>query len=212
MREKGEGFHLFLKKTPILLASLCLFGFSHAFDIKPSAQLFFPADVTISKDSKSVSSEQEWETEFVIEAGVEALFSSEFVPMRSGFGLGFRTSQEDDGSEATPASLPLWGVLSFGRIDRDNFISPYLSLRGGYLVPLTGDEYWWNSPVNFFANCGVGAVLPKGFVLEVSVDYTSMKKSYPDEKLDYRVSSLRVGVMFAMLIEITHSKAYKPQD
>jgi hypothetical protein len=39
-----------------------------------------------------------------------------------------------------------------------------------------------------------------------------MKKSYPDENLDYRVSSLRVGVMFAMFIEITHSKTYKPQD
>lgn len=210
--KKGEGFHLFFKKTPILLAGLCLFGFSHAFDIKPSAQFFFPADVTIAKDSKSVSSEQEWETEFVVEAGVEGLFSSEFVPMRSGFGLGFRTSQKDDGAEATPASLPLWGVLSFGRIDRDNFISPYLSLRGGYLVPLTGDEYWWNSPVNFFVNCGVGAVLPKGFTLEVSADYSSMKKSYPDESLEYRVSSLRVGVVFAMYIEITHSMTYKPQE
>lgn len=203
---------MFVKKALFLLVGLCLFGFSHALDIKPSGQFFFPSDVTISKDSKSVSSEQEWETEFVIEAGVEALFSSEFLPMRSGFGLGFRTSQQDDGAEATPASLPLWGALTFGRIDRDNFFSPYLALRGGYLLPLTGDDYWWDSPVNFFVNCGVGAVLPKGFTLEVSADYSSMKKSYPDEDLEYRVSSLRVGIMFAMFIEITHSKTYKPQD
>ena len=208
----GEGIRLFVKKALFLLVGLCLFGFSHALDIKPSGQFFFPSDVTISKDSKSVSSEQEWETEFVIEAGVEALFSSEFLPMRSGFGLGFRTSQQDDGAEATPASLPLWGALSFGRIDRDNFFSPYLALRGGYLLPLTGDDYWWDSPVNFFVNCGVGAVLPKGFTLEVSADYSSMKKSYPDEDLEYRVSSLRVGIMFAIFIEITHSKTYKPQD
>ena len=58
----------------------------------------------------------------------------------------------------------------------------------------------------------MGAVLPKGFTLEVSADYSSMKKSYPDEDLEYRVSSLRVGIMFAMFIEITHSKTYKPQD
>ena len=209
----GEGeFSLSLKKYAFFLTGLCLCGLAHSLDVKPFGQFFFPADVTISKDSKSVSSEKEWETEFVIEAGLEALFPSEFVPMRSGFGLGFRTAQRDDDSRATPAAMPLWGVLSLGRIDRDNFFSPYLALRGGYLLPLTGDSHWWERPVNFFANCGVGTVLPKGFTLEASADYSSMQKSYEDGDLKYRVSSFRFGLLFGMNIEIFRSKVYKPND
>ncbi len=155
--------NLFTKKFTFLLSGLCFFGLSHSLEVKPFGQFFLPADVTIAKDSKSVSSETEWETEYVIEAGLEALFPSEFLPMRSGFGLGFRTSQRVDDARATPASMPVWGVLSFGRIDRYAFFSPYFSMRGGYLMPLTGDDHWWERPVNFFVNWGVGTVLPKGF-------------------------------------------------
>ncbi len=198
-----------LKKFSFLLAGFCLFGYSHSLDLKPSAQFFFPATVSIPKDNKSVSSDRSWETEYVIEVGIEALFASEFIPMRSGFGLGFRTSQHDEDYEAAPATLPVWGVLSIGRINWDDFISPYFTLRGGYLTPLSFDEHWWESPANFFFNCGVGAVLPKGFTVEVSVDYSSMRKSYSDEDISYRVSSLRLGILLGMNIEISHTKVYK---
>ncbi|MBR4785679.1 MAG: hypothetical protein IK012_10595 [Fibrobacter sp.] len=198
-----------LKKCSFLLAGLCLFGYSHSLDLKPSAQFFFPSTVSIPKDSKSVSSDEEWETEYVIEAGIEALFMSEFIPMRTGLGLGFRTSQHNEDSEAAPATLPVWGVLSIGRINWDDFISPYFTLRGGYLTPLTGDKHWWESPANFFVNCGVGAVFPMGFTLEVSVDKSSMRKSYSEEDVTYRVSSLRVGIMVGMNIEVSHTKVYK---
>lgn len=200
---------MFAKKYAFLLTGLCLLGYSNSMDVKPFGQFFLPADVTIAKDSKSVSSETEWETTFVIEAGVEALFSSEFLPMRSGLGLGFRTPQRDDDARATPASMPVWGVLSFGRIDRDVIFSPYISLRGGYLMPLTGNDHWWDSPVNFFANCGVGGVLPKGFTVEASIDYSSMLKSYDGGDLTYRVSAFRFGILFGMNIEIFHSRIYK---
>ena len=200
---------MFAKKYAFLLTGLCFFGFSNSMDLKQFGQFFLPADVTIAKDSKSVSSETEWETTFVVEAGVEALFSSEFLPMRSGLGLGFRTSQRDDDARATPASMPVWGVLSFGRIDRDVFFSPYISLRGGYLMPLTGDDHWWDSPANFFVNCGVGSVLPKGLTVEASIDYSSMLKSYDGGDLTYRVSSFRFGILLGMNIEIFHSRIYK---
>lgn len=204
--------NLFTKKFTFLLSGLCFFGLSHSLDVKPFGQFFLPADVTIAKDSKSVSSETEWETTFVVEAGLEALFSSEFLPMRSGVGLGFRTSQRDDDARATPASMPVWGVLSFGRIDRDVFFSPYISLRGGYLMPLTGDDHWWDSPVNFFVNCGVGSVLPKGFTVEASIDYSSMLKSYDGGDLTYRVSGFRFGILFGMNIEVFHSRVYKADN
>ena len=152
---------LFTKKFTFLLSGLCFFGLSHSLDVKPFGQFFLPADVTIAKDSKSVSSETEWETTFVVEAGLEALFSSEFLPMRSGVGLGFRTSQRDDDARA---------------------------------------------------NCGVGSVLPKGFTVEASIDYSSMLKSYDGGDLTYRVSGFRFGILFGMNIEVFHSRVYKADN
>lgn len=203
---------MFLRKCSFLLAGLCLFGSAQALDIRPFVQFFFPNEVSVSKDSKAVSSEQEWGTDFVIEAGTEILFVSEFLPLQAGAGLGFRTAQSNEDSKATPASLPAWGVLSFGRISDDNFFSPFVALRGGYLLPLSGDDAWWDRPVNFFANCGVGAVLPKGITLEASVDYSSMQKSYSKEDLKYRVSSFRIGILLGMNIELMHSRVYKERE
>lgn len=156
-----------------------------------------------------VSAEQEWNTKFVIEAGLEALSSAEFNPMRYGMGIGFRSAQQSDGVDAAPPSIPIWMVLSFGRIMKENFISPYLSIRGGYLAPITLDGNWWERPLNYFANCGLGVVLPLGFTLEASIDYSSMQKSYVDQDIRFRVSSFRIGVMLAMNIEVSRDKIYK---
>lgn len=191
------------------MVSLCLFGFAHSFDLKPFAQFYFPADITVSRDSMDVSSEQDWESDFIIEAGVEALFSAEFSSMRYGMGMGFRLAQQSDGTEATPPSIPLWAVLSFGRIKRESFVSPYLSVRGGYLAPVSVDASWWERPLNYFANCGVGVVFPLGFTLEASVDYSSMQKSFVDDDVKFRVSSFRIGIMLAMNIEVSRDKVYK---
>lgn len=203
------GLDLSWKKCLFVLTSLCLFGFSHSFDLKPFAQFYFPTDITVSKDSMDVSAEQEWESNFVIEAGIEALSSAEFNPMRYGLGIGFRSAQQSDGVEAAPPSIPIWMVLSFGRIMRESIISPYLSVRGGYLAPISTEGSWWERPLNYFANCGVGVVLPLGITLEASVDYSSMQKSYVDDDVKYRVSSLRIGVMLAMNIVVSHDKMYK---
>ncbi|MBO7412337.1 MAG: hypothetical protein J6U20_01560 [Fibrobacter sp.] len=200
---------MFWKKYLFVLTGLCLFGFSHSFDLKPFTQFYFPADVTVSKDSMDVSSEQDWEADFVIEAGVEALFSAEFSPMRYGFGMGFRSAQQSDGTDATPPSIPLWVVLSFGRIQRESIFSPYLSLRGGYLTPVSTDANWWERPINYFANCGIGVVFPLGITLETSVDYSSMQKSFVDDDVKFRVSSFRIGIMLAMNIEVSRDKVYK---
>lgn len=196
-------------KKFFLLVGLCLFGFSHSFDLKPFAQFYFPAEVTVSRDSMDISAEQEWDADFVIEAGIEALFSAEFTPMRYGAGIGFRSAQQSDGSEAAPPSIPLWAVLSFGRISRESFVSPYLSLRGGYLAPLTVDGNWWERPLNYFANCGVGVVLPMGFTVEANVDYSSMQKSFSDDEVKFRVSSFRIGISLGMNIEVSRDKVYK---
>ncbi|MBO4713430.1 MAG: hypothetical protein J5615_06025 [Fibrobacter sp.] len=177
--------------------------------MKPFAQFYFPTDATISRDSMDIAAEQEWETNFVIEAGIEALFSAEFSPMRYGAGIGFRSAQQSDGSEAAPPSIPLWAVLSFGRIMRESIVSPYLSVRGGYLAPVTLDGNWWERPLNYFANCGVGVVLPMGITVEASVDYSSMQKSFSDDDIKFRVSSLRIGLMLAWNIEVSRDKIYK---
>ncbi len=203
------GKTLSLKKFSFLFVALSLFGFSHSFELKPFAQFYFPTDATVSKDSMDVSAEQEWETNFVIEAGIEALSSAEFNPMRYGLGVGFRSAQQSDGVEAAPPSIPIWFVLSFGRIMRESIVSPYVSVRGGYLTPITVDGNWWERPLNYFANCGVGVVLPLGFTVEASIDYSSMQKSYSDADIKYRVSSLRIGILLAMNIVVSHDKMYK---
>ena len=195
-----------------LLLIFCLCGFSYSIDLKPFAQIYSPVDVTISKDSNNVKSEVEWETDLVIEAGFEVLFSAEFSPMRYGLGLGFRSPQQENGSEATPASIPVWAAFSFGRINKDDFFSPFLAFRVGTLPPLTGNGNWWERPLNYFFNGGVGAVLPFGFTLEANFDYSSMEKSYEDQDLRYRVSSFRVGLQIALNIELTRDKVYKVRN
>ena len=82
-------------------------------------------------------------------------------------------------------------------------------MRGGYLAPVTVDGNWWERPLNYFANCGVGVVMPLGITLEVSGDYSSMQKSYTDQDIKFRVSSFRLGIMLAMNIEVSRDKIYK---
>lgn len=195
-----------------LLVIFCLFSFSYSIDLKPFAQIYTPMDVTISKDSNNVKSELKWQTDLVIEAGFEVLFSAEFSPMRYGFGLGFRSPQQENGSEATPASIPVWGAFSFGRINKENFFSPFLAFRVGTLPPLTGNGNWWERPLNYFFNGGVGVVFPYGITTEVNFDYSSMEKSYEDKDLRYRVSSFRLGIQLAMNIELTRDKIYKARS
>ena len=182
----------------------------HSLELRPLVQASYaPLKITVNKNLDGVLSERRTETDLVFEGGTELIFSAEFATMRYGFGVAYRTPQKYEDEEFVPASIPFWGVVTFGNIRVDRFFSPYLAIRLGSIAPITTNGNWWERPLNYFANCGVGVVLPMGFTVEANVDYSSMQKSFSDDEVKFRVSSFRIGISLGMNIEVSRDKVYK---
>ena len=88
--------------------------YAYSMELRPLAQFDFPAKVTIKKEVGDVKEEKNWDTDPVYIGGAELLFGAEFAPIRYGFGLGFKSAQKDGSTIVVPASLPIWGNISFG--------------------------------------------------------------------------------------------------
>ena len=183
--------------------------YAYSMELRPLAQFDFPAKVTIKKEVGDVKEEKNWDTDPVYIGGAELLFGAEFAPIRYGFGLGFKSAQKDGSTIVVPASLPIWGNISFGAYGKDWVAVPYAVLRLGYLAPLTSNGNWWELPLNFFANGGVGVMLPYNIGLEVNYSYSSMLKSFKSMDTEFRVSSARVGLQLSIGFELTHERTYK---
>lgn len=184
----------------------------HAFEIRPFAEFMFPSSVTIKKEVKDVDLEKKWDTDFVIKGGAEFLFKAEFAPLRYGFGLAYKSAQKQDDQVATPASIPVWLSLAVGTFNQDNLFSPYIAGRFGFLAPLTGDGNWWERPLNFFGNFGIGVIFPYNFGLEVNYDYSSMLKSFESSDTRFRVFSGRIGIQLSWGLSLTHDRKYKSDE
>lgn len=194
----------------VVLMFLCMHQIAYSLEIRPLIELFAPAKVSVVRDTTGVESEIHWNTDPVFEGGLELLSTAEFSLMRYGLGVAYKSPQQDDDDKATPAAIPVWGVVSFGSVDEVRFFSPYFVVRVGSLLPLTKDGNWWERPLNFFANGGVGAVFPYAVGIEVNYDYSSMLKSYESMNLKYRVSSGRVGIQLSVGFELIRDKVYAP--
>jgi len=202
---------MFLSTKNVLKIALLSLGIQYAYsmELRPLAQFDFPTKVTIKKEVGDVKEEKKWDTDPVYIGGAELLFGAEFAPIRYGFGLGYKSAQKDGGTIVVPAALPIWGNISFGAYGKDWVAVPYAVVRLGSLAPLTGNGNWWELPLNFFANGGVGVMLPYNIGLEVNYSYSSMLKSFKSMDTEFRVSSARVGLQLSVGFELTHERTYK---
>jgi len=200
----------FIKKyIQTVLFTLCIVSTSNALEFRPLVQYEFPTDVTVKKDVENVKEEREWNSDFVIVGGFEMLFLAEFAPIRYAFGLGFKSAQKEDSHEITPAFLPVWGRISFGAYHKEWSVIPYVTTRVGTMAPLTNDGSWWERPFHYFANVGVGILLPYHFGLEVNYNYSSVRKSFSDRDTMFRVSAGRLGLQLSVGFELTHERKNK---
>lgn len=200
------------KKSLFLVGLLSLFLCENAFsvELRPFAQAYAPMKITILKEEKGVKSERETDTDIIIEGGLECMFTAEFAPMHYGFGLAYKTPQKEGSTDFVPASAPIWGTLAIGSTNRNRLLRPFLALRLGYLAPLTTDGNWWEKPINFLINAGLGCTFPYDIDLEVMYDYTSMQKSYEDKNLVLRVNSPRIAARISIGFELSHDRIYDP--
>ena len=206
---------MFLSKKNILKIALLSLGIQYAYsmELRPLVQFdFFPNKTTAHEKVNSVKNEKEWDTEFIYIGGAELLFGAKSSPIHYGFGLGYKSAQKDGSALIVPATLPIWGNISFGPYGKDWFAIPYAVVRLGYQAPLTDNGNWWELPLNFFAGGGVGIILPFDIGLEVNYSYSSLLKSFKNQNTEYRVNSGRLGVQLSIGFDLTHEKTNKPED
>ena len=201
---------LFTKKIiKAALLSLCFISTANALEFRPLVQFEFPTDVTVKKNVEDVKEEKEWNSDYVIIGGAEMLFLAEFSAIRYGFGIGYKSAQKNGDQTITPAFLPIWGKISFGAYHKEWPVTPFLVARVGTMEPLTTDGSWWERPFNYFADVGVGLLLPYNFGLEVNYNYSSVRKSFSDRDTMFRVSAGRLCLQLSIGFELTHERKNK---
>ena len=205
---------MFLSKKNILKIALLSLGVQYAYsmDLRPLVQFDFPNKTTVHEKLNNDKRESEWNTEFVYIGGAELLFGAESSPIHYGFGLGYKSAQNDGNFLIVPATLPIWGNISFGPYGKDWFAIPYAVVRLGYQAPLTDNSNWWELPLNFFVSGGVGIMLPFDIGLEVNYSYSSLLKSFKNQNTEFRTFSGRIGVQLSIGFKLTHEKTNKSEE
>ena len=181
-------------------------------ELRPFFNGYAPSNASIVTHQKSVKSERDWDCEKQFSAGLEMSFAAEFSPIRYGFGAGYKSPLKEDHTKIVPASIPVWGTFTFGRINTDDFFSPYAVGRVGVLPLITGNGNWWERPFDFFVAGGLGVFLPYRIGVEVNYEYASVLKSYESSDLNFRISAGKFGARLSIGFELTREKIYNPHD
>ena len=181
-------------------------------ELRPFFNGYAPSNASIVTHQKSVKSERDWDSEKQFSAGLEMSFAAEFSPIRYGFGAGYKCPLKEDHTKIVPASIPVWGTFTFGRINTDDFFSPYAVGRVGVLPLITGNGNWWERPFDFFVAGGLGVFLPYRIGVEVNYEYASVLKSYESSDLNFRISAGKFGARLSIGFELTREKIYNPHD
>lgn len=194
----------------ILISFQCVV---YSLELRPLAQIqYAPLKIDVNKNDDGVLSERRAETDLIFEGGMELISSAEFATMRYGIGVAYRTPQKNGNEEFVPASIPFWGIITFGNIRVDHFFSPYIAIRLGSIAPITSNGNWWERPYNFIINPGIGVIFPYSIGLEFNYEFCSMQKSFADEKQTFRVNSHRIGAQLSIGFELTHDRIYRSED
>lgn len=181
-------------------------------ELRPFFNGYAPSNASIVTHQKSVKSERDWDSEKQFSAGLEMSFAAEFSPIRYGFGAGYKSPLKEDHTKIVPASIPVWGTFTFGRINTDDFFSPYAVGRVGVLPLITGNGNWWERPFDFFVAGGLGVFLPYRIGVEVNYEYASVLKSYENSDLNFRISAGKFGARLSIGFELTRERIYNPHD
>lgn len=196
----------------ILVCIFCLISNVFAMELRPFFNGYAPSNASIVTHQKSVKSERDWDSEKQFSAGLEMSFAAEFSPIRYGFGAGYKSPLKEDHTKIVPTSIPVWGTFTFGRINTDDFFSPYAVGRVGVLPLITGNGNWWERPFDFFVAGGLGVFLPYRIGVEVNYEYASVLKSYESSDLNFRISAGKFGARLSIGFELTREKIYNPHD
>lgn len=196
----------------ILVCIFCLISNVFAMELRPFFNGYAPSNASIVTHQKSVKSERDWDSEKQFSAGLEMSFAAEFSPIRYGFGAGYKSPLKENHTKIVPASIPVWGTFTFGRINTDDFFSPYAVGRVGVLPLITGNGNWWERPFDFFVAGGLGVFLPYRIGVEVNYEYASVLKSYENSDLNFRISAGKFGARLSIGFELTRERIYNPHD
>jgi len=197
-----------LRKTA--LALLCSFGLSSALEIRPSADIYFPADVKIKRTENGNDAEASQKSDLMWRGNVEVLTWVDFL--RFGLGVGYNSKQQSDGKTYVPAGAPIWISAAVAPLNGKYQFSPYAALRAGYIIPVKADEHWWTTPSHLTLGAGIGCLFPYNIGAELIFGYTSMLKSYKDMGIDYRVTSSRFGLQVSYGFDLSGSKKSKKEE
>lgn len=185
----------------------------HSLELRPFVQASYaPVKLTVNKNLDGVLSERRTDTDLIFEGGSELYFSAEYATMRYGFGVAYKTPQKRGSEEFVPASIPFWGTITFGNVREEHIFSPYLAIRLGSIAPITSNGNWWERPFNFVINPGVGIIFPYGIGFEVNYNYTSMQKSFVDQKMAFRVNSHTIGAQLSIGFELIRDRIYRSEE
>ena len=103
-----------------------LIGTANALEIRPLTEILFPTKVNLAYEKAGNKADIKWDTDLVYMIGTEILVSPENIPIRFGGGLGYKSAQQKGGTVVTPATVPLWGTISYDPIKDKYAVSPYI--------------------------------------------------------------------------------------
>lgn len=185
----------------------------------PAAQIqafvsgYAPGDVNENQDQNGTESNSTLHSDFMWGLGVEAL-ALPVGPLMIGGGIGFLSLQTDGGDNVVMPAIPLFA--SIGLIGPETWPArPYLEARVGYPIPASSLETWWNEPTNFFVGGNVGVQLPYHMGVEFNCSYLTMNKNFSDEKINFRLSSMKIGGSITVHFDLSGSPeepAEKPAE
>lgn len=183
-----------------------------ASELHPFIRGFGPVSTTVDREVLGASEQSSYATGFTFNAGAEFLAGTTFSPFYFGAGAGLMSAMKDHDLEIAPWSVPIWGSISLRSSKSYENLVPFVTARGGWMMPLSTSGAWWNSPKNFIVDASIGAIYQKTVGIELSYTFTSLEKSYESSGVSYSVKSGRFGLACFWNFELTHSQEFVPNE
>jgi hypothetical protein len=197
-------------RSQIVCFVLAMTAATYSLEIRPEISVFSPSKVAIARNQAGVNSESSRNGSISGQAGVELTVGSEIMPVRYGVGLGLRSPVDDKSLNMLPFTCPIWVTAIFGQFQDESWFSPFLATRAGWVAPISTNSQWWNKPLNFHGQIGLGFETVHGIALEALYDYTSILKTFSGESTSSRLSSGRVDIQLSWGFSVGMERSFRP--